>query len=245
MQLDATQVKRLEEFASQQLQIEFKDIDLLREALTHKSYSNEVKPLEVSHNERLEFLGDAVLELAITEYLFNKFPNRPEGDLTSFRAALVRKESLAETASQFKYGEYLFMSRGEEQTGGRKRAYILANSYESVLGAIYLEAGFEASRDFVKRSLLPKLDNIVKNRLDIDPKSKFQELAQDIVRLTPTYELVGSTGPDHNKVFVMGLMLGKHKVSEGQGRSKQDAEQSAAADALENWPQILKEFFGK
>ena len=242
MKINAEELTKLQSFAGN-LKVKFTDFAILKESLIHKSYSNEQKPLEIPHNERLEFLGDAVLELVVTEYLFSKYPKRPEGELTSFRAALVRKESLAEAAIELDFGDYLYMSRGEEQTGGRTRAYILANAFEAVLGAIYLDLGYDISKDFVLRSLTPKLDHIVANRLDIDAKSRLQELVQDIIRVTPAYQLVGETGPDHAKEFSMGLVIDGRQVATGSGRSKQEAEQSAASSALTNWEQIYKQYF--
>jgi ribonuclease-3 len=232
-----TEQSKLTAFIAQ-IGVEISDLELLKEALTHRSYAHEVKPLQIKHNERLEFLGDAVLELIITEYLYTKYPERAEGELTSFRAALVRKESLAETAIEMNYGEFLYMSKGEEHTGGRKRAYILANAYEAVLGAIYLNKGLETCQTFVLKHLAPKLDKIVSERLDIDPKSKLQEIVQELVKVTPHYELASANGPDHNKQFQMALFIGDKQVAVGEGRSKQEAEQNAAQHALENWDQI-------
>lgn len=217
------------------LGIEFKNLDLLQESLRHRSYLNEIKDPHIMSNERLEFLGDAVLELSTTRSLFQKYPNRAEGDLTSFRAALVRTESLAETALSLKYSDYLYMSKGEEATGGRTRPYILANTYEAVLGAIYLDQGFAAADEFITKTLLPKLEAIVRERLDIDNKSKFQEIAQERVKITPTYRVIDETGPDHLKKFKIEVLLGDQSYGEGIGSSKQEAEQNAAATALENW----------
>ncbi|MFW5702655.1 MAG: ribonuclease III [Candidatus Dojkabacteria bacterium] len=215
------------------LKYEFKDKELIRRALTHRSALNE-RSLELEkHNERLEFLGDAVLELIITEYLFEHYPERPEGELTSFRAAVVRTESLAETASKLGFGVHLIMSRGEEATGGRERPYILANAFEAVLGAMYLDGGYDACKQFVERELAPKLPDIVEKRLDIDPKSKLQELAQEKYKITPTYEVMKEYGPDHDKIFTMQAKLGEKVLAQGEGKSKQEAEQAAAAKAFE------------
>jgi ribonuclease-3 len=224
-------------------QLQFQHLELLKEALTHKSYANEVKPQVLPNNERLEFLGDAVLELAITEYLFQHYPTRPEGELTSFRAALVRKESLAEEAEGINLGEYLYMSKGEEATGGRKRAYILANALEALLGAIYLEFGYDTAKVFCVGLLTPKLEQIVANRLDIDAKSRLQEIAQEKVRITPTYTVLEENGPDHNKQFKMGIHLGENLFATGNGHSKQEAEQAAAAEALKNWDELYSKYF--
>lgn len=241
--VNQTEKELLEEFAKDQLKLDFGNLELLKESLTHKSYVNEVRPKVLPHNERLEFLGDAVLELVVTEHLYSKYPDRPEGELTSFRAALVKKESLASASTRLNYGKYIFMSRGEEATGGRERAYILANTYESVLGAIYLELGYEVSKAFIQRTLIPYLKEIVANRLDIDSKSKLQEIIQEIVKVTPSYELVSESGPDHDKKFIMGLMVDGRLVSKGEGKSKQDAEQDAASNALENWDKIYSNYF--
>lgn len=227
---------------AEKLAIEVKNPDYYIEALTHRSYVNENRSENVNHNERLEFLGDAVLELLTTEFLFGKYPDRPEGDLTSFRAALVRTESLAETAAGLGYGELLLMSRGEEATGGRERPYILANTFEAVLGAIYQDLGLQACQSFLERELLPKIDEIVKHRLDIDPKSKLQELAQEVMRFTPAYTLVAADGPDHDKVFTMSVMIDGTEFGKGSGKSKQEAEQNAAQLALTNWQQLYQKY---
>jgi ribonuclease-3 len=224
------------------LGIKIKDYELLQTSLIHRSYLNENRTIS-EHNERLEFLGDAVLELITTEFLFDKYPERTEGDLTSFRAALVKTESLAETAEKLKYGEYIFMSRGEEATGGRSRPYILANTYEAVLGYIYLDQGYTVAKDFVEKTLLPKADEIVAKRLDIDSKSQLQELAQEILRITPTYEVLKEEGPDHEKTFTLGVMIGDYEFGSGSGASKQEAAQAAAAKALQNWEKYVSKYF--
>lgn len=231
--------KQLQEFCTK-IGVQISNLELLKEALTHRSYINEIRSHKLHHNERLEFLGDAVLELVTTEFLFKKYPERAEGELTSFRAALVRTESLAENAVLLEYGKYIYMSRGEDATGGRSRVYILANTFEAVIGAIYLDSGLEASREFISRTILPKIDNIVRNRLDIDPKSKLQEITQDTLKLTPSYKLKSEDGPDHDKQFTMVVYAGEKEIGEGKGRSKQEAEQKAAASALENWDNLYK-----
>jgi len=217
------------------LKIKFNNIEILHEALRHRSYLNEHKDVQLASNERLEFLGDAVLELVSTEYLFGKYPDRAEGDLTSFRAALVRTESLAETSLMLRVSDYLYMSKGEEATGGRTRPYILANAFEAIIGAIYLDQGYEAVKKFINDNLIPKVDRIVKERLDIDNKSKLQEISQDVLKLTPTYEVVSETGPDHSKKFEVAVLIGSKIYGKGTGKSKQEAEQSAAKAALESW----------
>ena len=225
------------------LELSFNSPELLKEALTHRSYVNENPNTPNGHNERLEFLGDAVLELATTQMLFNDYPNFPEGDLTSFRAALVRTESLAEEALKLELGKYLFMSNGEEATGGRDRQYILANSMEALIGSIYLDQGFDSALLFIKEKIYYKVQNIVDNRLDIDAKSKLQELSQEQLKITPTYTLISDEGPDHNKTFTMGVLIGETIFGKGNGESKQNAEQVAASDALENWQELVDKHF--
>jgi len=215
------------------LGIHINNIKLFEEAFTHRSYLNEKRSdKNLSHNERLEFLGDAVLELIISEYLFKTFPNRPEGELTSFRAATVKTETLAEVARTIGYGNYLRMSNGEEATGGRDKDYLLANTFEAVLGALYLDKGYEESKIYISKILIPKIEEIVENRLDIDAKTKFQELAQELFKVTPTYKVEDESGPDHNKTFTMGVYIDLKKYGEGTGTSKQRAEDDAARKAL-------------
>lgn len=218
---------------SDQLGYKFNNKELITRALTHRSFLNESRVEEAGrHNERLEFLGDAVLELIVTEHLFAAYPERKEGDLTSFRAALVRTESLAEAATELGYGDFIRMSKGEEATGGRERPYILANTFEAVLGAIYLDSNYETCRKFIERVLLPKLPEIVKQRLDIDAKSRLQEISQEVHKFTPIYELVKAEGPDHERVFTIAVIIDGKEFGQGSGRSKQEAEQNAAAEAL-------------
>jgi ribonuclease-3 len=214
------------------LGFEFKDKNLLVNALTHRSYLNEIPTFPLPHNERMEFLGDAVLELIISRYLYNKYPERPEGELTSFRSAIVKTKSLADASIELGYSDYILMSSGEENTGGRTREHILANTFEAVLGAIYLDQGFEAAEEFLQKVLLPKMEDIVRLRLDIDNKSKFQEVVQEILKVTPEYKLVEENGPDHDKTFTMGVFVNEKEMGRGAGRSKQEAEQNAATEAL-------------
>ncbi len=216
------------------LEIKYNNIDLYIEAFTHRSYLNDNKDEKLNHNERLEFLGDAVLELIISEYLFSKYPNRPEGELTSFRAALVKTESLAQCAKDLNFGQYLLLSKGEETTGGRDKDYLLANSFEAVLGAIYLDQGYEISKEYVYQHLIPKLQNIVENRLDIDAKTKFQEKAQEKLKHTPIYRVISEQGPDHDKIFTMGVYVNNVEYGRGMGSSKQKAEEEAAEMGLNN-----------
>ncbi len=226
------------------IEIDFKNLDLIEEALTHRSLGNENKTENIN-NERLEFLGDAVLELVATEFLFNNYPKYKEGILTSFRAALVKTESLAEEAKRLNLGEFLYMSKGEEATGGRNRPYILANTMEAVIGAIYLEKGYATAKEFINKNILYKTEKIISARLDIDSKSKLQEMSQEFLKITPLYELIDSTGPDHNKIFEMIVRVGDFEFGKGKGKSKQEAEQSAAAEAILNWEKLFKKYFGK
>lgn len=213
--------------------IEFKNKSLLKMAFTHRSYLNENRGKGLENNERLEFLGDAVLELIISTYLYEKHPQKTEGDLTSIRAAIVRTESLAEETRRIGLGQYLKMSKGEEDSGGKDKEYLLANLYEATLGAIYLEHGYEVCKDFVSRTLLLKIDKIISQKLFIDPKTKIQEIMQSKFKLTPTYEILKEDGPDHDKVFTVGLYKGTEILSEGNGQSKQKAEEDAAKNAID------------
>jgi ribonuclease III len=215
----------------QTIGVTFRDKDLLHRAFTHRSYLNENQDID-RHNERLEYLGDAVLEFLVSKFLFNKYPDRAEGELTSFRSATVKTDTLAETARGLEFGEHLRMSRGEEKTGGRQKDYLLANTFEAVIGAIYLDQGIRPVESFLKRELFGQIDTIVKNRLDIDPKTRFQELAQDHQRVTPSYELLSEKGPDHEKTFTMAVYLGEEEYGRGTGQSKQRAEEQAAKEAL-------------
>lgn len=201
-------------------------------AFVHRSYLNEHKTSQLESNERLEFLGDAVLELVSTEYLYQKYPDRPEGDLTNWRSALVKGEMLAKVARELELGEYLFLSKGEEKSGGREKDYLLANTFEALIGVIYLELGYEKAKDFITRFLLVHLDYILAAGAHIDSKSRLQELAQEKVGITPAYKLEHEEGPDHDKLFTMGAYLGDRMVGKGAGNSKQAAEQRAAQDAL-------------
>jgi ribonuclease III len=212
--------------------IEFKDKDLLKQAFTHRSFLNEHKSLKGKHNERLEFLGDAVLELVITHYLFDEYPDKNEGDLTSIRSALVNATTCAEVAKKLNVNDYLLLSKGESKDVGRARQYILANALEAIIGAIYIDLGYEKARDFILKYIAPLTPQIVKEELWVDAKSKFQEKAQDIANVTPSYKTMKEEGPDHDKKFTVGVFLGETLVSEGGGDSKQDAEQSAARHAL-------------
>ena len=211
----------------------FKDSSYLLTAMTHRSYLNEHREATQDHNERTEFLGDAVLELVVTDYLFKKYPEKPEGELTAVRAALVNTVSLSESAQKLGVNDFLLMSKGEAKDTGRARQYILANTFESIIGALYLDQGYDVAKEFIATHLFPKTERIIEKRLWQDPKSRFQELAQEHVSITPTYELLSQEGPDHDREFTVGVFLGKEKVAEGKGRAKQEAEQQAAEAAIE------------
>jgi ribonuclease III len=211
---------------------EFKNKDLLTQALTHRSFLNEHKALKGRHNERLEFLGDAVLELVVTRYLFDEYPDKNEGDLTSIRSALVNATTCADIAREINVNDFLLLSRGEAKDTGRARQYILANALEAIIGAIYLDGGYDEAKKFIYKYVTPQTPKIVKEELWVDAKSKFQEKAQDISGITPSYKTLKETGPDHDKKFTVGVFLGEQKIAEGFGESKQDAEQDAARRAL-------------
>ncbi|HWU24298.1 MAG TPA: ribonuclease III [Candidatus Paceibacterota bacterium] len=215
-----------------QLGLTFNDYALLEEALTHRSYLNEHKDAR-AHNERLEFLGDAVLELAVTHFLYLKYPMKPEGDLTAFRAALVNTVSLAESAELIGLNDMILLSKGEKKDTGRARQIILANAFEAVLGAIYLDQGYDAAEAFIGKHLYGKIDDVVRTRAWQDAKSKFQELAQDKKGTTPAYKTLAEVGPDHDKLFTVGVFVGTEKIAEGDGKSKQEAEQAAAQAAID------------
>lgn len=215
------------------INITFKNKDLIKQAFLHRSYLNENKGLKMDHNERLEFLGDAVLELVVTEYLYDKYPKKPEGDLTSYRAALVNTSTLSTVATGLFMNDYLLLSKGEAKDTGRARQYILANTFESFVGALYLDQGYEAAQDFIAKNLFPLTDEIVAKGLWQDAKSRFQEIAQEKENTTPQYKTVQEIGPDHAKNFVVGVYLGEKEIGKGEGKSKQEAEQAAAQNALE------------
>lgn len=221
------------EAAEEILKTKIKDIELFRTAFTHRSYLNEHPEYKNPSNERLEFLGDAVLQLISSEYLYKVYPDHPEGQLTNYRSALVNTQSLAKEAARLGYGEQLLVSRGEENSGGRESEYILANTFEAVLGALYLENGLEFCRDFVERELLYKATEIVKNKLYKDSKSVLQEAAQEKFGETPQYRILDSWGADHEKMFKIGVYIGGKLFGEGEGYSKQRAEQAAAVKGLD------------
>ena len=210
----------------------FNDRSLLFKAFTHRSYLNENRNADLEHNERLEFLGDAVLELAVTSFLYEKYPKRNEGDLTSFRAALVNTQTLSSTSEGLGFNDFLLLSKGEAKDTGRARQYILADIFEAVVGAIYLDLGYQAAQKFISKNIFPLIEDIVKEGSWIDAKSLFQEKAQERYGVTPNYETVGEEGPDHEKEFLVVVKINKKSEGKGKGKSKQDAEQLAARDAL-------------
>lgn len=215
------------------LEVEFKNPDLLVQSMVHRSYLNENPGFKLPHNERLEFLGDAVLELIVTEYLYENYPN-PEGELTNWRASLVNAKMLSEIAKEIGVDDYLYLSKGEakEAVDSKARQYILANAFEAMVGAIYLDQGYVVVRDFIGKFLIVRLPYILEHELYLDPKSKFQEMAQEKYGVTPNYKVLEETGPDHAKLFKVGVYLDKELVAEGEGSSKQEAQVEAANAAL-------------
>lgn len=226
-----------QQFAEAKLGGRFDDVDVLVTAFTHRSYVNEHKKSTSVHNERLEFLGDAVLELVVTEYLYNNYPE-PEGVLTNLRAALVRTESIAAAADKLGFADLLRLSRGEKQGGERARQQILANTFEAVTGAIYLERGYEPSRQFIADNILNTLPSILESGSWRDAKSQLQEVAQSVDSHTPAYKVLNEEGPDHDKIFTLGVFVGGRMLGKAEGPSKQLAQQRAADKALEYYKQI-------
>lgn len=214
------------------LDLEFNDQDLLIQAFIHRSYLNEHPDFELDDNERLEFLGDAVLELVVTNYLFKNYPEKPEGDLTNWRAALVNADRLSEVAREVGLNDFLLLSEGESKQRGKARDYILADVVEALLGAIYLDRGFKECQNFVEEHIIEKLPKIIEEGLYKDSKSLFQEKAQEQVSITPTYKVLEEWGPDHEKHFEVGVFLDDEKVAEGEGSSKLEAEEEAAEKGL-------------
>ncbi len=215
----------------------FKDKSLLEQAFIHRSFINENPATKLSHNERLEFLGDAVLELIVTNFLYKKYPTYTEGELTALRSALVNAVIISEVATSIGMNDYLLLSKGEAKDKGKARQYILANTFEAYMGALYLDQGIEVVEKFVNKYLLPKTEEIVSKKLWRDAKSLVQEKAQEFVNVTPAYKVLSESGPDHDKHFTIGIFFGASKIAEGKGQSKQEAEQSAALAALKakNW----------
>lgn len=224
----------IEEF-EKKIGFEFENKDYLLEALTHRSYLNENDSWILPHNERLEFLGDAVLELIITENLFKKYPDLDEGKLTNIRAALVNYQTLAKVASQIELDAHMFLSKGEAKDTGKAREVILANAFEALLGAMYLDRGYDAVAYFVVERVFVMSDEILENNLYKDAKSFFQEQAQEHLKITPTYSVIKENGPDHKKIFTVGVFLKDKKIAEGTGTSKQEAEVEAAKNAMETF----------
>ncbi len=210
----------------------FKNKDLLKQAFTHRSYLNEHRDSELVHNERLEFLGDAVLELIVTEHLYEKYRDSDEGELTAYRSALVNAVTMAEAASKIGINDYLLLSKGEAKDVGRARQIILANTIEALIGALYLDQGYDSAKYFISNNIFNLIEKIIEEKTWLDAKSKFQEQAQDYESTTPLYKTLKEEGPDHDKQFTVGVFLGKEKVAEGEGKSKQEAEQVAASNAL-------------
>lgn len=226
----------------EQIQTPFKDKELIKRAFTHRSYLNENRTSATAeHNERLEFLGDAVLELIVTDYLYKKYPQKPEGELTAYRSALVNANTMAQVAEKIGINEYLLLSRGEAKDTGRARTYILANTIEAVIGAIFLDQGYTVAEKFVTDHVLSLTDSIIENGSFIDAKSLFQERAQQFAAVTPLYRTIKEEGPDHSKIFTVGVYLGAELVVSGSGKSKQEAEQQAAQKALEvkGWKEVV------
>ncbi len=219
-----------QELLAKKIGVKFDNIELLVTACTHRSFLNENKTLAMEHNERLEFLGDAVLELVVTSFLFRKYPKKDEGELTAYRSAIVNTVSLTKVAEHIGLNEFMRLSKGEAKDKGRARGIILANAVEAVIGAIYMDQGYDASANFISEQILNiiDIDEIVNKKLWLDAKSRFQEKAQEKVGVTPSYKVMKEIGPDHDKIFTLGVFLGDTQVATGSGPSKQEAEQKAA-----------------
>jgi ribonuclease III len=213
------------------LGLKFKNQDLLKQSLVHRSYLNEHPGFHLNHNERLEFLGDAVLELITTKFLYQNFDN-PEGELTSFRASLVNTKNLSKIAQKINLSPYVYLSKGEKKSKGKAKEAILANAFEALIGAIYLDQGFKIAENFIQKNLLPQLEKIIKEKSYQDPKSKFQEITQEKFKITPVYRLIKDSGPDHSKIFTVGVFLNNELIAQDKGRSKHEAELKTARRAL-------------
>lgn len=231
--------KKVKDFSKleKKLKIKFKNKKLLIQAFCHRSYLNENPDPGLENNERLEFLGDAVLELIVTDFLFKKYPGNSEGDLTNWRAALVNAKTISEVSREIGFNDYLLLSKGEFKEIGKARQYILANAFEAFIGALFLDRGYEKCEEIIKKNLLIRLPEIIEKKLFRDSKSLFQEKAQEKSGITPTYKVMKESGPDHAKHFTVGLFLGNQLMAKGEGTSKQEAESAAAKNALEskNW----------
>lgn len=221
----------LEHF-QEKIGVSFNDQDLLQQVFVHRSYLNEHRSFQLGHNERLEFLGDAVLELVVTEHLYKNYPN-PEGELTNWRSALVKGETLAQVAIEFEFSELMLLSYGEEKSGGKNKSLLLANAFEALIGAMYLDQGYETCRIFLEKAILSRLPRILEERLFIDPKSRLQEYTQEHFSVTPTYQLLEEEGPDHAKQFLVAVCVGEKELARGTGSSKQAAQIAAAQKAVE------------
>ena len=211
--------------------VQFSNRDLLQQVFVHRSYINEHKGFALGHNERLEFLGDAVLELVVTEFLYLNYSN-PEGELTNWRSALVKGETLAKVAADLGFSEYLLLSYGEAKSGGKGKSLILANAFEALLGAMYLDKGYDVCQTFLTTTILSRLENVLEDRLFIDPKSRLQEFTQEKYSITPSYQVLSEEGPDHAKIFRVGVFIGTKELAQGSGSSKQTAQVAAAQEAL-------------
>ena len=219
------------------LGLKFKNKDLLVQAFCHRSYLNEKPDFYLTNNERLEFLGDAVLELVVTEDIYQNYPEKPEGELTNWRAALVNSKFLGKLARDLDFNDFLLLSKGEAKELGKARLYILANTFEALIGAVYLDRGYKICQEFIKKHLMPKLPDILEKGAFRDAKSRFQEEAQERTGITPLYKVLEEWGPDHAKHFIIGVFLNEELVAKGEGSSKQEAEEEAAKNGLEikNW----------
>lgn len=225
LQNDFTQLEK-------KLKVNFKDKNLLTQAFIHRSYLNENGSIKMGHNERLEFLGDAVLELIVTDHLYRSFPQAPEGELTAYRSSLVNTIVIGTVAQSLGMNEFLLLSKGESKDVGKARMHILANTFESFIGALYLDSGYQACQKFIEEFLFPELTEIIQKKLWRDAKSLAQEKAQEIYHVTPSYKVLSETGPDHDKKFTVGIYFGNELIEQGKGKSKQEAEQLAARAAL-------------
>ncbi len=232
------QIAQYQDFAREKLGFEFQDINLLITALTHRSYVNEHKKSVKEHNERLEFLGDAVLELVTSDFLYRTY-NEPEGIMTAWRSALVRTESIGESGEALGYEPLVRMSKGEKHGSARAHASILADCFEAVIGAIYLDQGYETARAFIAKWILVKIDKILEDGSWRDPKSYLQELAQHYDNATPNYKILDEEGPDHDKTFTVGVYVAGSKKGEGQGHSKQEAEGKAASEGVKVYLKLV------
>jgi len=215
------------------LNLKFKNKDLLIQAFCHRSYLNENPNFYLAHNERLEFLGDAVLELVITENLYKNYPEKPEGELTNWRSSLVNAKILSAIAKDLGFNDFLLLSKGEQKELGKARQYILANALEAFIGSLYLDQGYKATAKFIDKNITAKLPEIIEKGLFKDTKSRFQEEAQERTGITPSYKVLEEWGPDHAKHFIVGVFLAQELVAKGEGSSKQEAEEKAAKNALE------------